>query len=54
MSVLARELGVPATDFIKWRAEIKKHDVTAFPGKGKRGHNSAELTKLKSEIARLR
>lgn len=54
VSVLARELGVPRNRLYKWREEIKKHDVAAFPGKGKRGHNSAELTKLKTEIARLR
>ena len=51
---IARELGVPRNRLYKWREEIKKHDAAAFPGKGRRGGNAAELAKLKSEIARLR
>ena len=53
-SVLARELGVPRNRLYKWREEIKTHDAAAFPGKGRRSGNSAEVAKLKSEVARLR
>lgn len=55
VSVLARELGVPRNRLYKWREEIRKHDaVAAFPGKGRRSGNSAELAKLRSENAHLR
>ena len=53
-SVLARELGVPRNRLYKWREEIKKHDAAAFPGKGRRSGNSAELDKLRNEVERLR
>ena len=53
-SVLARELGVPRNRLYKWREEIKRHDAAAFPGKGRRSGSSAEVAKLKSEVARLR
>jgi transposase-like protein len=53
-SVLARELGVPRNRLYKWRDEIKKHDVAAFPGKGRRSGNAAELARLKAENERLR
>ena len=53
-SILARELGVPRNRLYKWRDEIKKHDVAAFPGKGRRNGGSAELAKLKTENERLR
>ncbi len=53
-SELARELGVPRNRLYKWREEIRKNDVTAFPGKGRRRGSAAELAKLKNEVARLR
>lgn len=53
-SVLARELGVPRNRLYKWREEIKQHDAAAFPGKGRRSGKSEDISKLKSEIARLR
>ena len=53
-SDLARELGVPRNRLYKWREEIRKNDVAAFPGKGRRRGSAAELAKLKSEVARLR
>lgn len=53
-SDLARELGVPRNRLYKWREEIRKNDVVAFPGKGRRRGSAAELAKLKNEVARLR
>lgn len=58
MTQLARELGIPRQVLHSWvRAEEKaqgKETAQAFPGKGKRKPDDAELDRLRKENAQLK
>lgn len=51
---IARELGIRVNQIYKWRKELSAKSDDAFPGNGKQSGKTAELTKLKKEVERLR
>jgi transposase len=53
-SELARRLGVPLRQLIRWRSELARKQDDAFPGQGKQGGAAAELARLKRELEQVK
>ena len=51
---LARELGVKREALYRWRDEFIKRGDQAFPGGGRRSHQSDEVSRLKAELAKVK
>lgn len=51
---IARELGVETTLLYKWRKSLAKQGKQAFPDRGNQAADDDELTRLCSEIKKLR
>jgi len=50
-AAIARELGIPRNRLYKWAAQLEAHG--AFPGSGRQANATAELTRLKRELAQV-
>lgn len=53
-SDLARELGVRRNQLYKWKEQLEQRGAGAFPGKGRRGTASDEVTRLKRELEHVK
>jgi transposase-like protein len=54
---IARELGIRRNQLYKWKEQRDKQGETVFPGSGKhskKGSNSEEIGRLKSELVRVK
>ena len=54
VAAVARELGIPANNLYKWRAQFAEEGEAAFPGKGKQSGLDEELRRLRHENLQLR
>jgi len=51
---LASELGIRRNLLYKWKEEINKYGVNAFPGKGLRPKKETNVSTLNKQIVRLK
>jgi transposase-like protein len=51
---LARELGIPRNRLYKWKEQIEKRGVHAFPGMGRRSGEGEEVSRLRAELERVK
>lgn len=51
---LARRLGVRQADLSTWRRELGEKQEDAFPGKGRRSGQAAEIARLKRELEQVK
>jgi len=51
---LARELGLRRNQLYKWKEQIAKKGLEAFPGHGGRPGKNDEVSRLKRELARVK
>ncbi len=49
---IARELGIPRNRLYKWQKQVAAHGG-AFPGSGRPAEPTAEIARLKRELARV-
>jgi len=53
-SEVARELGVRRNQPYKWKEQLDKRGVGAFPGKGRGGTQGDEVARLRRELERVK
>ena|SRR5689334_15071710 len=52
-SEVARELGIARNQLYKWQTDLRTRGASAFPVDGARKERTSEVTRLKSELARV-
>jgi transposase len=53
-SDLARELGVRRNQLYKWKEQLSRRGEQAFPGHGRRGASSDEVSRLRRELEQVK
>jgi transposase len=53
VAMVAKDLGIGAQQLYRWRRQLERDGVTAFPGNGSVGSHDEEIHRLRREIKRV-
>jgi transposase len=53
VAMVAKELGIDPHQLYRWRRQIEKNGVTAFPGNGNISSHDEEVHRLRRELKRV-